>query len=136
MMHGQWHMAVAVRAPNGSIAVHEEPLNAAIYRHPLMKMPVLRGLVALCDALGLGMKALMFSGEVAATETTDDRPRTIDDGAPTRDHSNNPSSPIANGPSPSEAFTKAAWVSIVFALSLMVGILFVLPVLAAGFITG
>src|SRR5947207_10687318 len=65
MMRGQRHMAVAVRAPGGEIVLHEEPLNSAIYRNPVMKMPFLRGLVALWDALGLGMKALMFSANVA-----------------------------------------------------------------------
>src|SRR5947209_8465637 len=68
MMRGQRHMAVAVRAPDGSITVHEEPLNGALYRHPLMKLPVLRGLVALWDALGLGMRALMYSAEVSLQE--------------------------------------------------------------------
>src|SRR6476659_8147338 len=68
MMRGQRHMAVAVRAPDGCIVVHEEALNAAIYRHPVMKMPFLRGFVALWDALGLGIKALMFSADVAIQE--------------------------------------------------------------------
>src|SRR4051812_32680708 len=70
MMRGQRHMAVAVRAPDGKIVVHEEPLNAAIYRNPAMKLPFLRGLVALWDALGLGMKSLMFSADVALQEDT------------------------------------------------------------------
>src|SRR6476620_10094540 len=68
MMRGQRHMAVAVRAPDGSITVHEEPLKGALSRHPAMKLPVLRGLVALWDALGLGMRALMFSADVAMQE--------------------------------------------------------------------
>src|SRR5438309_9420390 len=42
MMRGQKHMAVAVRAPDGEIVVREEPLNAAIYKHPIMKLPFLR----------------------------------------------------------------------------------------------
>jgi uncharacterized protein YqhQ len=68
MMRGQQHMAVAVRAPDGRIVVHEEPLKGALYRHPAMKLPLLRGFVALWDALGLGMKSLMFSANVAADE--------------------------------------------------------------------
>src|SRR5881398_3108141 len=68
MMRGQKHMAVAVRAPDGKIVVHEEPLNAGIYTHPIMKLPFLRGFVALWDALGLGIKALMFSADVALQE--------------------------------------------------------------------
>ena len=31
MMRGRKQMAIAVRAPNGEIVMHEEPLTAAIY---------------------------------------------------------------------------------------------------------
>ena len=31
MMRGRKRMAVAVRAPNGDMVIHEEPLTAAIY---------------------------------------------------------------------------------------------------------
>ena len=65
MMRGQKNMAVAVRAPGGEIIVHQEPLNNALYTNPVMRLPFLRGLVALWDALGLGTKALMFSANVA-----------------------------------------------------------------------
>src|SRR5690349_23582065 len=65
MMRGQKNMAVAVRAPGGEIIVHHEPLNNALYTNPVMRLPFLRGLVALWDALGLGTKALMFSANVA-----------------------------------------------------------------------
>src|SRR5687768_7730044 len=79
MMRGQKHMAVAVRAPDGRIVVHEEPLKAAIYRNPIMRLPFLRGFTALWDALGLGMKSLMYSANVAMEEegsqTTDDGSR-------------------------------------------------------------
>src|SRR3954454_18435222 len=82
MMRGQRHMAVAVRAPDGEIVLHEEPLNSAIYRNPVMKMPFLRGLVALWDALGRGMKALMFSANVALDETRVDGGRSTVVGLP------------------------------------------------------
>jgi uncharacterized protein YqhQ len=68
MMRGSELMAVALRRPEGDIVVETEPLNATLYRGPISRIPFLRGLVMLWDALGLGMKALMTSADVAAGE--------------------------------------------------------------------
>jgi len=68
MMRGSRTLAVALRHPEGHIVVKTEPLNEALYRGPLSRIPFLRGLVMLWDALGLGMKALMMSADVAAGE--------------------------------------------------------------------
>lgn len=65
MMRGRKTMAVAVRNAAGSIVVHTEPLTARIYTSAWGKWPFVRGLSLLWDALGLGMRALMWSGEVA-----------------------------------------------------------------------
>jgi uncharacterized protein YqhQ len=66
MMRGRKYMAVAVRAPNGRIVVRSEPLPSRIYGGLIGRTPLLRGLTMLWDSLGLGMRALMFSAEVAA----------------------------------------------------------------------
>jgi len=68
MMRGARHMAVAVRSPSGEIIVHNEPLNPKIYDGPIIKLPFLRGMVMLWDALVLGMRALLFSADVALEE--------------------------------------------------------------------
>jgi uncharacterized protein YqhQ len=68
MMRGSRTMAVALRHPEGHIVVKTEPLNEALYRGPLSRIPFLRGLAMLWDALGLGMKALMMSADVATGE--------------------------------------------------------------------
>lgn len=68
LMRGQKGYAIAMRAPDGSIAVHEEKL-AAVYRSSITKMPFLRGVILLWDALGLGMRALTIS---ANTQTGED----------------------------------------------------------------
>lgn len=68
MMRGSKHMTVAVRRPSGDIIVHSEPLNARIYSGRISKLPFLRGLVMLWDALVLGMRALLFSADVALEE--------------------------------------------------------------------
>ena len=68
MMRGSRGLSVAVRNPRDEIVIHAEPLNARIYGGGLGKIPFLRGVILLWDALGLGTKALMFSAEVAIEE--------------------------------------------------------------------
>lgn len=68
MMRGQKAFAVAMRAPDGNIVVHTEKL-AKIYTSKITKIPFLRGVILLWDALGLGMKALTLS---ANTQTGED----------------------------------------------------------------
>ena len=68
MMRGQKAFAVAMRAPDGNIAIHTEKL-ATVYRSGITKIPFLRGSILLWDALGLGMRALTLS---ANTQTGED----------------------------------------------------------------
>ena len=68
MIRGKQHMAVAVRKPSGDIFVHSEPLSAWIYTHPIAKWPFVRGLTMLWDQLVLGIRALMFSADMALEE--------------------------------------------------------------------
>jgi uncharacterized protein YqhQ len=63
LMRGKHNAAVAVRKPDGEIVVKEEALSG-LYRGPLSKIPFLRGIPMLWDALGLGMKALFYSAEI------------------------------------------------------------------------
>jgi uncharacterized protein YqhQ len=67
MMRGQKAYAVAMRAPDGSIAVHTEKL-AEVYRSGITKVPFLRGVILLWDALGLGMRALTLSANTQSGE--------------------------------------------------------------------
>lgn len=67
MMRGSHGVAIAMRAPNRQIVIHTEDL-AGIYKSRLTKIPFLRGLVALWDALGLGMRALTISANLQTGE--------------------------------------------------------------------
>jgi uncharacterized protein YqhQ len=69
MMRGQKAFAIAMRAPDGKIRVHTDRL-ARIYRSGLTRIPFLRGVILLWDALGLGMRALTIS---ANTQTGEDQ---------------------------------------------------------------
>jgi uncharacterized protein YqhQ len=68
MMRGARAVAIAMRAPDQQIVIHTENLSG-IYRSRIAKIPFLRGLVVLWDALGLGMRALTIS---ANTQTGED----------------------------------------------------------------
>src|SRR5688500_5452804 len=68
MMLGQKTFAIAMRAPDGNIVIHRENL-ASVYRSKLTKIPFLRGVILLWDALGLGIRALTLS---ANTQTGED----------------------------------------------------------------
>ena len=67
MMRGQKAFAIAMRAPDGNIVVHKENL-AAVYRSRITKMPFLRGVILLWDALGLGIRALTLSANTQTGE--------------------------------------------------------------------
>ncbi|HEY5982888.1 MAG TPA: DUF1385 domain-containing protein [Anaerolineales bacterium] len=68
MMRGRAAMAIAMRAPDGRIVTHKEKLGS-IYRSRVARIPFLRGVVLLWDALGLGMRALTIA---ANTQTGED----------------------------------------------------------------
>ncbi len=107
MMRGRKRMAIAVRAPNGEIVMHEEPLTAAIYTRKWGQWPFVRGLGMLWDALGLGMRALIWSADVSLQE---------------------------EGQEPVKFSGPVAWTTIAFSLALAVGIFFLLPTMAAKFL--
>ena len=64
-MRGSRYVAAAFRLPSGEIQVETEKLEG-IYASKLAKIPFLRGLILLWDALGLGMKYIV---KAANTQT-------------------------------------------------------------------
>ncbi len=98
MMRGAHNAAIAVRDPNGQIVVHEQALNATLYRGRIARTPFVRGVVGLWDALGLGTRALMWAADVAIGEEEEVN---------------------FNGP--------IGWATIAFSLILGVGMFFLLP---------
>jgi uncharacterized protein YqhQ len=56
-------MSVAVRRPDGTIAVLCQPLNP-LFTGRLRRVPLVRGVITLIETLGLGMRALGFSANV------------------------------------------------------------------------
>ena len=66
-MRGSRYLAAAYRAPDGEIVVETEKLTG-IYTSRLVKIPFLRGLVILWDAIGLGTKYLTRSANIQTVE--------------------------------------------------------------------
>jgi uncharacterized protein YqhQ len=67
MMRGATAMAVAVRRPDGTIALRAERLGGVL-TSPLRRVPLLRGVLVLFETLGLGMRALTWSAAVASNQ--------------------------------------------------------------------
>ena len=82
MMRGSKSMAVAVRHPEGHIVVHREPLGQFMYDGWVSRTPFLRGLTLLWDSLGLGVRSLLFSSNVALEEETDEEAEQPSESAP------------------------------------------------------
>jgi uncharacterized protein YqhQ len=56
-------IAIAVRKPNGRIVVKKEKIIPLSKKFPFLKLPLLRGAIALYDSLVIGTKAIVFSAE-------------------------------------------------------------------------
>ena len=68
MMRGPTAWALAVRKPDGEIAEVNRPISSALARHRWLRAPVIRGIVALGESLGIGFRALAISAQYAAPE--------------------------------------------------------------------
>ena len=69
MMRAPHSYCVAVRKTNGEMVTEEAPLAKISEKYPIFKLPILRGLGTLGQAMQLGMKALQFSANAALDET-------------------------------------------------------------------
>jgi uncharacterized protein YqhQ len=111
MMRGRTFMAVAVRAPDHTVVVRSEPLPMRLYGGIVQKIPLVRGMTMLWDALGLGMKALMFSADVQMLD------------------------PAGEEGKPGEVASLSkplAWTTVAVALVFGVGVFFVTPLAVVG----
>jgi uncharacterized protein YqhQ len=97
MMRGVSTWAVAVRKPDDAIDVVSFPLVSVLKKHRLLRLPVVRGVVALFESLAIGFKALGISANAQLPEDEQ------------------------------EISSKAWTGTIVFALALSIGLFFLLP---------
>jgi uncharacterized protein YqhQ len=97
MMRGVSTWAVAVRRPDDEIDVQSFPLVSVLKKHRFLRLPVVRGSVALFESLGIGFKALGIAANAQLAEDEE------------------------------EISSKAWTGTIIFALALSIGLFFLLP---------
>lgn len=68
MMRSRTGYAVAVRQPDGGIAIKKDGLVSVTEKYPLLKIPFLRGSVVLIQSLILGIRALNYSAVVSSED--------------------------------------------------------------------
>ena len=68
MMRSPTAWSVAVRKPNGQIAEVNRPVKSALLEHRWLRIPIVRGVVALGESLSIGFRALAISANYAAQD--------------------------------------------------------------------
>lgn len=68
MMRHMDKYAVGVRRPDKEIEVKIEDYKSVFGTSPILKKPLIRGVVSFVDSLVVGMKCLMYSAEIAGDE--------------------------------------------------------------------
>ncbi|HVT57829.1 MAG TPA: DUF1385 domain-containing protein [Thermoanaerobaculia bacterium] len=68
MMRSPGAFGVAVRRPDGSLALQRGKVKSLAARYPALKLPLLRGIAVLFQSLAIGIRALNFSAEQAIAE--------------------------------------------------------------------
>jgi uncharacterized protein YqhQ len=66
MMRGRTTVAMSVRPPSGEVRTYSEPLPAALSGGGWLKLPFVRGVLVLYEALVIGTRMLMRSAAIAA----------------------------------------------------------------------
>jgi uncharacterized protein YqhQ len=97
MMRGVSTWAVSVRTPDEEIETKSFPLVSVLKKHRVLRLPVIRGVVALFESLAIGFKALGISANAQLGEDEE------------------------------EISSRAWTGTIVFALALSIGLFFLLP---------
>ena len=65
MMRSKDHMVVCVRQPNNDIVTKKEELHSLSEKYRFLKLPFLRGILALFETLYAGIKGIYFSANAA-----------------------------------------------------------------------
>jgi uncharacterized protein YqhQ len=81
MMRSPSNWAVAVRKPDGEIAQVTRPIVSAMARHRWLRLPIVRGVVALGESLTIGFRALAISANYAAQEDNEEAEAELSRGA-------------------------------------------------------
>jgi uncharacterized protein YqhQ len=147
MMRGVSNWAVGVRKPapelpdgsegEGEIEVSTFPLDSAMARHRVLRLPIIRGVVALGSSLAIGFKALEISANAqlveepraGGTEARSNGAEPHSNGAQPHSNGAGPQGDAEAGAEGAEEIPRAVWLgTIVVALALAVVLFFIVPV--------
>ncbi|RKZ12826.1 DUF1385 domain-containing protein [bacterium] len=76
MMRSPQYMAMAVRTPDHRIVVRKKTFNSIVRKFKFLNIPVMRGGIHLIESMALGIDALMYSADQAASEDRVDEKKT------------------------------------------------------------
>jgi len=77
MIRSKKHMVTCVRQPNDEIVTNVEEIKSVSERHRVLRLPFLRGIVALFETLYIGVKGLYFSANASLEEEEKLNPKEI-----------------------------------------------------------
>jgi uncharacterized protein YqhQ len=150
MMRGVAHWAVAVRKPTpeqlqederpveeaaeGEIEVSTFPLTSSLQRHRALRLPIVRGVVALGESMAIGFRALGISAnaQLPPDEVADENEGTDVDGVQAEAGESG-----GDGRAQGQEISGGVWAgTIVVALVFAIGLFFVIPVALTSLIKG
>ncbi len=148
MMRGVAHWAVAVRKPSteqlgaqersslqaatGEIEVSTFPLDSAMRRHRVLRLPILRGVVALGGSMAIGFRAL----ELSANAQLPHAPASQDE-APKEQAPSQEESPNQQETGEAQEIPKVVWAgTVVVAIAISIVLFFLIPVGLTSLIKG
>ena len=112
MMRSPEYLAMAVRTPDKRIVIRKKIFRSVVKKLKFLNVPVLRGGVHLLETMGLGIDALMFSADQAASEDRIDQQKT------------------------SKRDTVLMWATVAFSFVLSLGLFFYLPIILTDLVVG
>ena len=77
MIRSKKHVVTCVRQPNDEILTNVEEIKSVSERHKVLRLPFLRGIVALFETLYIGIKGLYFSANASLEEEEKLNPKEI-----------------------------------------------------------
>ena len=120
MMRGKKIYALAVRTPSKEIAIEKEELHPLSEKYKVLKLPIVRGVIAFVESLVMGMKITTRSVELAGLDEIEEEPSRFEIWL--QDKFGDKLNDVLIG------------LSVTFALALSVGLFMLLPVWLSSFI--
>ncbi len=78
MMKAPNKLAIAVRRSNGEIEIESKGISSVKDKYPILKLPVLRGIVTFGETMVLGIKSLMASAQLYGEEEEEYKPSKVE----------------------------------------------------------